>query len=494
MPSYEPKIVLDHVMEPSRTIPITHHPEVLVIGAGSGGWSAAVAAARAGRDVLLVDMESALGGTSTIAMMNLFGGPYEFYQGLMREVTDELARRDAAKPGPLTPFDGEAYKSLLFEVAEAAGVKLLLNTWFSHSVTDDDGNVVGVVVENKRGRQAITAQVVIDATGDGDVAASAGAEHVLGRTGDNRMRPMTLLFRLGNIDCEKLVSWAKANPEQFKKDPNSHIVDDERQLYRLHGFFGLVTEAREQGLVPPDVHYLRFEYVWPGKNIALVNTTRVYDVSGLSAEDMTRAAIEARRQIGALVEFIRARVPGCSNAFIVDTASRLGIRETRHILGDYVLQEQDLVEDRQFPDGLIRDHRRMVPGAEVHSPDGNEGGAGDLLEREVERRLYGYNLPYRCFLPRGLGSILVSGRAFSATHEADGWTRDIPGIVLVGQALGVVAAVAVEQDCTLRDVDLDDVRHRLRAQGVDAPDGACRLEYEPAPATIGNVRSGRTDR
>lgn len=454
------------IVEAERQIPVLRTVEILVVGGGSGGWSAAVAAARLGRKVLLVDTESALGGTSTVSMMHLFGAPYDHYHGLMKEVADDLIEMGEAVPGPLVPYDGEAYKRLLFRKVQEAGVELLLNTWFSTTIVEA-GVVRGVVVESKAGRQAIMADVVIDATGDGDVAARAGAKFITGRAADGKMRPMTLLFRLGNVDSKKLIEWAEANPEQFKNDSNSHIIDHERQLYRLHGFFGLVADAKSRNEVDEECHYMRFEYVWPSKSTALVNTTRVYDVSGLDAFDITKAVLEARRQMDMLVAFIKAYVPGCDHCFVIDSGQRLGIRETRHIVGDYILQEDDLAGGVHFSDTVFSDHRRMVPGAAVHSPDGKEGSEIDTLERNAERTLFKYYIPYRIFLPAGLDRILISGRAFSADHQADGWTRDIPGIVLAGQAVGTAAALAIHQGRTPRDVDLDEVRDALSKAGVD---------------------------
>ncbi|MEQ2528910.1 FAD-dependent oxidoreductase [Bacillaceae bacterium CLA-AA-H227] len=459
---------MNYYTENEQKIPITKFTEVVVIGAGSAGWSAAVGAARCGAKVLLVDRDLNLGGTSTNSMMHLFGGPYDHSHGLMREVIDELSKSGEAKPGPLTPFDGRAYSTLLFKIVQNAGVEVLLNTWFSRAIIENN-EVKGVIVENKGGRQAIMADIVIDASGDGDVAASAGAEFVLGRTNDNKMRPISLLFRIGNVNVDSLLEWVESHPEEFKEDPNSHIINHEQGLYRLHGFFNITAKAREEGRLDKDCHYIRFEYLWPDRNSALINSTRVYNVNGLKAEDLTKAVLKGREQIETLFEFIKDSIPGCENTFIIDIASQLGVRETRHIIGDYILQEEDLITEREFSDALFKDFRRMVPGAAVHSPDGNEGAKGDDLERDQSRKLFPFNIPYRSFLPKGIDNLLVAGRCFSADHQADGWTRDIPGCILMGQATGVASAIAIRDNVKTRDVNLNKVRIELEKQNIIVP-------------------------
>ncbi len=445
--------------------PVVKETDVLIVGGGSAGWSAAIAAARCGVKVILVERNYELGGTSTTAMMHLFGAPSGEAHGLMKEVLDRLSAEHAAILGELTPYDGQQYAQLIFRMLEEAGVEILLGTVFSSTIVEDN-QVKGIIIETKTGPQAIWGQVVIDATGDGDVCANAGASFVLGREIDHKMRPITMLFRIGNIDVVKLLNWVKAHPEEFKQDENSHIIDDTKGLYRLHGFFGIAERGRAEGKLDKECHYIRFEYVWPERNIALINSTRVYSVNALDPFELSSAIVTARKQIDLLYHFIRTHIPGCENTYIVDVSSMPGIRETRHIIGDYILTEEDLANETVFEDRLFRDYRRVVPGAAVHSPDGNEGAVGDNLEREQKRRLYTFTIPYRCFLPKGLQGVLVAGRCFSATHQADGWTRDTPGCILMGQAAGTAAALGVKNKVSLRKLNPCTIRLELNHQGV----------------------------
>lgn len=445
--------------------PVVKEADVVVVGSGSAGWTAAVAAARNGAKTILIEKNYEVGGTSTTAMMHLFGAPLESSHGLMREVMERLQATGGIKVGPLSPYDGCAYAQLVLDILVENNVELLLGVTFAKTIVE--GNVVkGVIIETKSGRQAIQAGMVIDATGDGDVCASAGADFVLGRARDNKMRPITLLFRIGNIDSEKLLAWAKEHPEEFKKDENSHIMNDEKSIYRLHGFFQLAQKGRDAGKLDKDCHYIRFEYLWKERGIALINSTRVYCINALKPEELTRGIIEAREQIKKLFDFIRSNVPGCENGYIIDISQMPGIRETRHIVGEHLLTEEELIEGLVFTDRLFRDFRRVTPGAEVHSPDGNEGGAGDTLEREGMRKLMTFTLPLGSFIPKGLENILVAGRCISATHQADGWTRDQPGCVLMGQTVGIVASEAVKQKCSVRSLNIADLQDKIRATGV----------------------------
>lgn len=458
-------MIANTYLELANEIPIKKKTQVLVVGGGTAGWTAAVSAARQGAKVLLIDKETTLGGTMTLSMMHLFGGPSDYAHGLMSEVLLRLQERNMAILGPLTPFDGAAYASLIFEMLEESGVELLLDTVFSKPIVED--NVVkGIIVENKGGRSAIFADVIVDASGDGDVCASAGADFVFGRAEDAKTRPVTLLFQIGNIDVKTLLDWVQAHPAEFKTDPTSHIIDHEKGLYRLHGFFDLTEKANTAGLVDEDCHYMRFEYVWPVRGTAVINTTRIYNINALEPESLTEAVLLGYKQIDKLFRFIKSEVPGCREAYISAIAPRLGIRETRHIIGDHILTEAELIADEQFADTLYRDFRRLVPGVPVHSPDGKEGMTGDSMERDCDRPLFGFNIPYRCFLPKGLEGILMAGRCFSADHQADGWTRDAPGCVMMGQAAGTAAGLAAVNKTTPRAMDAAEIRKALQAQNV----------------------------
>lgn len=471
------------VTEEARDLPVAFNGDVIVAGGGPAGFAAALGAARNGAKVLLIERAAFLGGTATTAMMAVFGTPYEHAQGISREVFDRLISIGAAAPGPLVPFDPEAFRTVALEMVDEAGVNLLLYSWVVDVIREGDV-VKGVVVENKSGRQALLADVIIDTTGDADIAAKAGAPFVKGRESDGRMRPITLLFRLGHIDVPKLMDYVTSHPEQFSPDPAKHIVDVEGKNVRLYGFFDLVEEGRKSGVLPEETHYLRLEALDPVKGTAFVNSTRVYNVDGTNAWDLTRAELEARRQVIKIMKFIRASIPGCEKSYVIETAPGLGVRETRRIRGGYILTEDDIVQERPFPDSVAQDAQREVPYQQVHSPDGNEGGRTDVAEREMLSPLFIYAIPYRCLVPNDVEGLLVAGRCISVTHEADGFTRNMPACMSTGQAVGTAAALASRLGLAPRQLDVAKIQDAMLAQGakIGPVERGAQPEGVPVPA------------
>jgi hypothetical protein len=331
----------------------------------------------------------------------------------------------------------------------------------------EDNRIKGVVVENKSGRQAILADVVVDTTGDADLAYQMGAPCVKGRERDGKMLPATILFRLGNVDVAKIVEFARRHPEDFAGDPKRNLLEIERGSVRIEGFYNEVKAARERGELDKDCHYLRLEGVFVDRGTVWVNTTRVYNVDGTNAMDLTRAEIEARRQMRQLVAFIKRNIPGCANAYVIDSAASIGVRETRRIRGDLVISEEDFAQGRKFDDTIGRFYRRAMPGVEIHNPDGGEGAEADAWSRTLVSPLMPFEIPYRCLIPKGVENLVVAGRTISGTHEADRWFRGIYCCIVVGQAAGTAAALAVKSGVLPRHVDIKVLRQRLAAQGVD---------------------------
>ena len=207
-------------------------------------------------------------------MMTLFYTPYYCTHGLMREIVDRLVDYGGAHPGELIPFDHEILKLLFLELLEAENVRILLHTFIVDAIVENS-SVRGVAVANKAGLAAVLGKVVVDASGDADVALRAGAQHVLGRESDQKMRPATLLFRMGGIDVDCVLWYVKEHPNDFSPDPNQTMLDVERNNIRIFGFFDLVEQAKARGDLYEDCHYFRIETVLPKNGTAVVNTTRI---------------------------------------------------------------------------------------------------------------------------------------------------------------------------------------------------------------------------
>lgn len=455
-----------NVIEPERQLPITHRTQVLVAGGGTAGTAAAIAAARAGAETMVVERGGFVGGTGTASLMCLYTTPYKTMYGVCRELIDGMAELGGAVKGPVVPFDPEAFKRVAMNKLREAGVKTLLYTWTSDAIVED-GRVCGIVIENKSGRQAILADVVIDASGDGDVAARAGADFVVGREDDGKMRPMTVIFRMGPVDVRKIAAYREQHPKEFSPDPGHNVLDLDDKIVRLDGFFSIMEAGRDKGLIDKNIHYLRLWGIAKDTGNLYVNTARVYGVDGTNAADLSRAHEESMRQIEQLVVYLKENIPGFEKAELLDTAVNIGVRETRRIVGEHILTIEDCANHRKFPDAVVTATTHMVPGVEIHSPDGGEGRRDDAYVAGLELPLSEFSIPFRCFVPKRLDGILVAGRCLSATHEGDAWTRNQPIIMQIGQAAGVAAALASGGNkVPLRELDIAKVQKALLSQGA----------------------------
>ena len=474
--------VLDRVIEPERQLPVIAEADVIVAGGGPAGLAGAIAAGRCGARTLLVERYGFLGGTATVALMTVWNANLDTTTGFARELIERLARESGAVVGPATAFNPETLKLLALDLIREAGVRLLLHAIAVAPVLEGD-TVVGVVTESKSGREAILGRVVVDCSGDADLAAAAGVECVKGREQDGKMRPMSLVFRVGGLEVAELVAFARAHPENFTADPTFHVLEPERGLVRIFGFFREVEDARQQELLDKDCHYLRFESVDIQHGTAFINSTRAYGLDGTNAWDITRGEIELRRQMRQLLEFIRT-LPGCRRVFTIDSATSLGVRETRRIRGEALLTEEDIAAGKSYEDTIARLHRRGEIGRETHSPDGGEGAAGDVAWRTLHWPLVAYEVPYGVLVPQRVDGLLVAGRTISQTHGADKYTRSMHCCMVLGQAAGTAAAIAVRQGVHPRNVDRRRVQEALLGQGVDLGEQAARFKKESLSAAV----------
>ena len=440
--------------------------DVLVVGGGNAGCAAAIAAARRGARTMLVERYGFLGGTATAAMV----GPWMTFHsdrerivgGIAQEIVERLVARGAS-PGHLrdssdyvatiTPFDPEAHKALLFEMMDEAGVTLLLHGYFLSAQLEGDV-VRGASFATVGGTRSYDAAVVIDATADALVAFSAG---VPTQQGDERGRvqPATLMFRLSHVDLAALADYVRDNPEEMRTSlpPNERVAES---LTAVAGLQTLWDRAQRDGIVDVPRELVSL-FVTPYPDEVTVNMTRVVNVNPLDPDDLTRAEKEARLQAMQLLKFFRAYVPGFAGARIAATATQVGIRESRRIVGRYTLTRDDVLQARRFDDAVARSAYPI----DVHNPSGS-GTATQRLAPGTS-----YEIPYRTMLPVDRKQLLVAGRCISTTHEALASTRLTPTVMTLGQAAGTAAALACEREVTVGDIDTDELRRRLIADGVN---------------------------
>lgn len=462
----------EKVIEAQRETPVVARADVVVVGGGAAGIGAAIAAARNGGRVILIERNQFLGGTATAGLMIQSGGGrygiYEEFQNRMVKLGGAIV---SAKHG-IVPFEPEIFKCVADEMMEEAGVNLLFETIFADAIVEN--NVIkGVILQTKAGRQAVLADVVVDTTGDGDVAAAAGAPYILGRTEDNLMQPFGLLFRMGNVNIDKLAKYCQANPQNFtSQDPQTHIVDPEEKIVRVQGFFSQLEEAIAKGEMDPNIRYIRLDGVMVDKGTVIFNTTRVYKADGTKSEDLTRGNIIARRKMMQLVNFAKKYMPGFENAFLDYSASYMGVRETRHIVGDYMMTYEDVVEKRQHDDDIYTHQVVGYPEKEaiVHYPSRIiEGSEDDVYSRERVRKLIGWaGIPYRSLVPKKIDGILLAGRNISADHYAankGGGGRGISAAMLLGQVSGTAAVLSIRDQVAPRNLNVKKLQRTLTEQG-----------------------------
>ena len=471
----------------SESVPIADRVDVLVCGGGVAGIAAAVSAARAGAKTLLIERAGFLGGTATGSAMGLIVVPASALTGFPREFFSRLAREQGAALGEVVPWDIEAYKLAAMDLLLESGADVLLYTMVSQPLVADK-RIEGVIVENKSGRQAILANVVIDTTGDGDVAARAGVAFVKGREHDGAMRPATVMGRIGNVDLRRFKAYIDAHPQDCSRDDGRRVIDLAQGIVRIDGFFSVVEKAKRTGLMDPasPVNYLRFSGVnapaHADRALLICNSTRVYGVDGTNAADITRAEIEGRRQLRDILRTCRALLPGFEDSILIDTSAYLGIRETRRIKGRYTLRYADVAGGTRFPDSVAVMTSVDYGTAEVHGPDhGHEGSAGDEWARKLALKLMRFEFPLGCMLPEDFSNLVVAGRCASVTHDVDKFSRNMAPTGLMGQAAGAFAAtMAMLPAADWSAPPLAAVRTLLEQDGVEValPPGAPHRKIE----------------
>lgn len=440
--------------------------DVLVVGGGNAGCAAALAAARNGARVLLVERYGFLGGTATASMvgpwMTFHSGDDRIVGGIAQEMVERLVARGGS-PGHLhdasdyvptiTPFDPEIHKALLFEMMAENSVRLLLHAWFLDASVDQ-GRVAVSRFATVGGIVEVRAQRTIDATADAYVAASAG---VPTQQGDarGRVQPASLMFRLSHVDLAALSAYVRQRPEQMRSSLKTHERTPE-SLTAVAGLYELWDAARARGDVDVPRELVSF-FATPYADEVTVNMSRVVGVDPLDPDDLTRAEVAARAQVMQLFEFFRRDVPGFARARIAATATQIGVRESRRILGEYTLTAEDVLAARVFDDAVARSAYPI----DIHNPSGS-GTTTHRLPAGAS-----YEIPYRCLVPVLVDDLLVAGRCISTTHEALASTRLTPTVMTLGQAAGTAAALSLREGVTPRALDPRLLRERLIRDGVD---------------------------
>lgn len=422
-------------IEKSNKIPVIADVDVLVCGGGPAGLGAAIRAAREGVSVMIVESQGCLGGIATAGMMSHWGGRSS--SKIMQEIfenTYNKAQNVGWKKENNCGSDAiyhEVQKIVLEEMVLKENIRVLYYTWVCKAVLEN-GAIVGVIVENKSGRGIIMAKRVVDSTGDGDVAASAGVPFFKGRESDGRMQPCTIMFKIGGVDYNRAVF-----PPSFETTI---------ELPK-----GEIQALGKEHLPFPAGHVLL--YTQPTPDTVCCNMTNAIEIDGTDAESLTKGVMVCRSQIIPIIKFLKEYVPGYESCWLMSSASLIGVRETRHFEGLKSLTKDDILEAKVHDDWVVR---RAWFNFDVHNLTGSSLDKTGVQKNWKQNN--DYTIPYGCLLPKNVEGLLLSGRNISGSHLAHSNFRIMSVCIALGEAAGVAAALSIKQNKRLTDVNVKEIQ------------------------------------
>jgi hypothetical protein len=450
---------MKHIAEQPRSVPVMAETDVLVVGSGPGGLAAALSAAREGVKTMLVDRYGCFGGV--ISQVGVEGISWYRHEGTtdVEGIGIEFERRakemGGTRPG-LKGSTGEMLNAELFKIVadrliQESSVEPLLHCLAVEAILDGDA-IQGVITESKSGRQAILARRVIDATGDADIAARAGAP--CRKTPKDEMMGVTVMFTCLSVDKQRFLDYLKANPKTYKdwgknwKIETSGKEDDLPTAYLEEPF----DRAREAGIIPEGIKSIAgtLGSITDSGEATYMNMVYMLGYDSTDVGDLTRAEIEGRRQAMMAIEALQRYAPGFEKAQLKNFGMTLGTRDSRKIIGRYNLTEHDVRNQAHFDDSI---------GIFPEFID----GYGVLILPTTGRY---FQVPYGVLVPQKVENLLVAGRCVAGDQISHGATRNQMCCTVTGQGAGVAAAVSIKDNVTCGEVSVERVQQALKRQGV----------------------------
>lgn len=468
-----------------KDISVRYSADVVVVGGGVGGTAAAIAAGRQGKSVLLIEKSGCLGGLATNGHVSPFDATHSRsgkpFGGIAQEILDAMddaqlkygvADSNMKREGP------HLLKWVLLRLAVNAGVRVLFHADLIDVVAEND-EIKYLIIHTKSGIEGVRGKAYVDATGDGDVFFGAGEEYFMGSEADSgkileqtglyhmhfdddtlekytpetttdrhAVQPVSVMFTMGNVDLSK-------QPYKYNnKNLRFSDLGIDKEEFKKLPYYGTTGFEDNGDLIPiPQGRILLTETGRPGE--LLVNMSRVIGVDATDAEELTDASVKAQFQVIYLVDFLKRYVPGFENAFLVESSNVIGVRETRRLVGQYVLKGTDAINCVHFDDNIGCGSYII----DIHDPFGKCRALGGEVKGDC------YGIPYRCLVPKTVKNLLVCGRCISVDHVAHSSTRIQGTCVITGQAAGTAAALAVAGGTSVQDVDVKALQNELKAAG-----------------------------
>lgn len=422
--------------EPARDVPIVEHSDVCVCGSGPAGVAAAIAAARAGAKTRLIEVNGCLGGVWTAGLLSWILDSSN-KRGIMKEILGQLNKRGASRRvGGSVGYDVEQMKLLLEEMCVAAGVKIQLHTRVVAAARDAKNRLKLAITESKPGRQAWSAGVFIDATGDGDLAALAGCGFDVGRPGTGETQPTSMICLLTGIAPDGMTPFVRGLAEQAgMKNPKGRLLE----------------EMRKAGVEPsysqPTLFYIR-------DGLFCLMANHEYGVSATDAAQITEATVRSRAEVHRLINALRKLGGPWRDVLIVATAEHIGVREGRRIHGHYTVTTEDLAKGARHDDAVCR----VRFGIDVHSTDPKKTKGIEVKPIKSQP----YDIPYRALIAKDVDGLLLAGRCISGDFIAHSSYRVTGNAVAMGQAAGAAAALAASTGGLPQNVPWPELQNLLR--------------------------------
>ena len=415
--------------------------DIVIVGAGPAGIAAALEAARSGLKTALIERYGCVGGNLTLGYVGpLMGGVCS--GTIAEEIEDAICERRGAVP------DFERAKIALTNLLDESGVDVYLQTSVIGAEKIGE-NINTVYTSGKFGNISFSAEVFVDATGDGDLAVHSGCNFEMGRDADGLVQPVTLMFVIDGVDPNQ--------PLLCRHEEDYTDLGDGRE------YLDLCHKACKTGELPENVNIVRL-YATGTKTERMVNATQENRIDPLNPADVFKAEASLRRQIGKIVDFLKNNIPGFADIRIKGSASTLGVRESRRIIGRYQLTEQDLMQGRSYPDSVVHKANFVL---DIHNPS----GAGQSVHEErCPARPKSYDIPFSAMCPIGCNNLITAGRCISGTHVAHSSYRVMRICMAMGQAAAAAAAVMCKTKTTTATVDVEEIRQHLMRRGVRLDD------------------------